>query len=154
MLIKIFHKLSFFILLAIIIGGLFNRKLALIAIICMITPLVLSFFIKKRFWCKYLCPRGSFFDNVVSKLSTNRKTPKILRTIVYRLIVLILFAFIFIKGYENVKDLNSLGILMYNLVFYTTFIAVILSIFFNHRTWCTFCPIGSITDFISYLKKR
>lgn len=35
----------------------------------------------------------------------------------------------------------------------TTFIGIILSFFYNNRTWCNFCPMGSIASLISYFKK-
>ena len=68
---------SYIILIAFIVIGLFDFRIGLIATICMIAPIIVSFF-RGRFWCGNLCPRGSFYDNLVSKFSNKKKVPKFL----------------------------------------------------------------------------
>jgi polyferredoxin len=45
----------------IVIGGLFTPRLGLLAGGLMLTSIVLSLW-KGRFWCGWVCPRGSFLD--------------------------------------------------------------------------------------------
>ena len=58
---------------SILILGMFDFRIGLIALICMIAPIVVAIF-KGRFWCGNLCPRGNFYDNVVSKFSNKKKS--------------------------------------------------------------------------------
>ncbi|HDZ76573.1 MAG TPA: 4Fe-4S binding protein [Candidatus Omnitrophica bacterium] len=58
----------------IVIGGLFNPMLGYLVLAMMIFLLTLSFF-KGRYWCWNLCPRGSFLDIVLSKISVNKALP-------------------------------------------------------------------------------
>jgi polyferredoxin len=67
---KIFNfwkKYSYLILPVFVIAGLFNSRVGMIAVICMAAPIVLSIF-RGRFWCGNLCPRGCFYDKIVSRL--------------------------------------------------------------------------------------
>ncbi|MBR1911604.1 MAG: 4Fe-4S binding protein [Treponema sp.] len=55
---------SFVILIAMVVASLFDFRLALVAILCMASPIVISIF-AGRFWCGNLCPRGNFFAKTV-----------------------------------------------------------------------------------------
>lgn len=67
-------KYSFFILFAFIILVLFDMRFALAAVICMAGPIIVSLW-KGRYWCGNLCPRGSMYDSLISKISRRKKYP-------------------------------------------------------------------------------
>ena len=58
------------------IFSLFDLRFALLAVICMITPIVFALLGKGRYWCGNYCPRGNFFNNVMKVLSP-MKTPQV-----------------------------------------------------------------------------
>jgi ferredoxin-type protein NapH len=152
-LLKLWKKYSYIALFAFIILSLFDLRFALAAIICMLGPIVVSIF-KGRFWCGNICPRGSFYDNVLSKFSNNKKVPKFLKSNFFRTLVVIVMMSVFAVGItKNWGNLYGIGMVFYRMIVVTTLIGIALSFFYNERTWCHFCPMGSIASFISRFRK-
>ena len=150
----IWKKYSYIILMIFIIIGLFDFRIGLIAILCMIGPIILSIF-RGRFWCGNICPRGSFYDNIVTKFSSKKKAPCILKSVYFRALITILMLTMFTLGMiKNWGNLYEMGFIFYRLIVVTTLIGIILSLFYNHRTWCNFCPMGSIAALISFFKNK
>lgn len=154
-LLKYWKKYGFILMLIFIFAGLFDIRIALGAIICMLGPIVLALFGKGRFWCGNICPRGSFYDNVISRYSKKRSIPKFLKSKIFRTLVIIFMFYMFGSGvYKNWGDIAGIGMVFYRMIVVTTIVGIVLSFFFNHRTWCNFCPMGSIAAGISYFKKN
>ena len=74
----------YWIIIAYIILGWFFPVIGLLALICMIGPVVTSIF-KGRWWCGHVCPRGNMYDRLLSKYSPHRPIPKFVRTFGFRL---------------------------------------------------------------------
>lgn len=55
---------------------------------------------------------------------------------------------------ENWGNPAGIGMVFYRIIVITTLIGVVLSLFYSNRTWCHFCPMGSIAAFISYFRKN
>lgn len=147
-------KYSYLILIFILIAGFFYKKIALLALLCMILPIITSFF-KGRYYCKHICPRGSLYDNKFSNLSKNKNIPKILKSKSFRIIVLIIIFLMFGINLKNsIGNIDSIALIFYKMVLITTLIGVALTFFFNHRTWCAFCPMGTISDFVDFTKRK
>lgn len=150
---EIWKKYSFLLLIAFIILGAFDLRIGIAAIICMVAPIIISIS-RGRFWCGNLCPRGNFYDRIVIKFSNKKKVPKLLKSIYFRASVVIFMFTIFGMGiYKNWGNSYGIGLVIYRIIVITTIVGVILSLFFNHRTWCNFCPMGSIAALISYFRK-
>jgi polyferredoxin len=146
-------KYSYVLLIAFIVLGLFDFRIGMVAIICMIAPIVLAIF-RGRFWCGNLCPRGNFYDNVVSKLSNKRSVPRFLKSIYFRtFIVFFMFTMFGLGIKQNLGNPVGIGIVFYRIIVLTTFVGIGLSFFYNHRTWCNFCPMGSLAALVSYFQK-
>jgi len=151
--IELWKKYSYVILLIFIVASLFDFRIAVAAIICMVAPIIVSLF-KGRFWCGNLCPRGSFYDNVVSKFSKKNQVPKFLKSVYFRIfVILFMFTMFGIGIKENWGNIEGIGMVFYRIIVITTLIGIVLSLFYNNRTWCNFCPMGSIAAFISYIKR-
>lgn len=151
---KLWKKYSYIILITFMILGFFDFRIGLIAILCMVGPIIISLF-KGRFWCGNICPRGSFYDNVVSKFSSKRKVPGFLKSSLFRAAVTITMLTMFTLGMiKNWGDLYAMGFIFYRLIVVTTLIGIALAMFYNHRTWCNFCPMGSIAALISFFKNK
>ncbi|GAA0079193.1 4Fe-4S binding protein [Clostridium sp. CTA-5] len=151
---KLWKKYSFIMLIAFILLGLIDLRFALLAVVCMIAPIIVSIF-KGRFWCGNLCPRGNFYDNIVSKFSNKRKVPKFLKSYYFRSIVVVVMMSMFGMGIkQNLGNLYGIGMVFYRMIVVTTIIGIVLSLVYNHRTWCHFCPMGTIASVISKFRKN
>ena len=149
----LWKKYSYILLFAFIILGMFDMRFAIAAIICMVGPIILSFW-KGRYWCGNLCPRGSFYDNLIFKFSKKRKVPKFLKSTFFRVFMVLFIISMFSYGVvTNWGNLYGIGMVFYRIIVITTIIGVILSLIYNHRTWCNFCPMGTIASFIAKLRK-
>lgn len=150
---ELWKKYSYFLLLIFIVVSLFDFRISIIAIICMIAPIVVSIF-RGRYWCGNLCPRGNFYDNIMSRFSKKKAVPKFLKSIYFRVLVLIFMFTMFGLGIKNNwGNLAGIGFVFYRIIVLTTILGMILSFFYSNRTWCYFCPMGSIAAFISYFRK-
>ncbi|MDF2512476.1 MAG: 4Fe-4S binding protein [Herbinix sp.] len=152
-LLNIWKNYSFIILIAFVFLSLLDLRFGIVAVVCMVAPIVVSIF-KGRFWCGNLCPRGSFYDHVVSKISNTKKVPKLLKSNLFRAFMLIFMMSMFAFGiYQNWGDLYGIGMVFYRIIIVTTVVGIVLSFFYNQRTWCHFCPMGTIASVISRLRR-
>lgn len=151
---KLWKKYSYLLLIIFLIIGLLDFRIGLVAITCMIAPIIVALF-KGRFWCGNLCPRGNFYDNLVSKFSNKKKVPPFLKSVYFRILVTAVMLTVFTTGMvKNWGNLYAMGFVVYRLITVTTIIGLVLSLFYNERTWCNFCPMGSIAALVSKLRNN
>ncbi|KAB3524826.1 4Fe-4S binding protein [Alkaliphilus serpentinus] len=144
------RKYGWFFTVLVAIGGLWEPKLGLLVLFIM-AGLTITAFFTGRYWCGNFCPHGSLFDVLLTPLSTNRKIPKILKS---KIMIIGFFGFFMWNFSRKVfKVLGIWGSLQFwdrlGFVFVTTYLMVLitgglLAIFVNSRTWCQFCPMGTI----------
>ena len=152
-LLNLWKNYSFIVFFAFVVLSLFDFRIAIAAVICMVAPIVVSLF-KGRFWCGNLCPRGSFYDRIVSKFSNDKKVPRFLKNNVFRGFMVVFMLSMFGIGiYKSWGNLYGIGMVFYRIIVVTTIVGIVLSLFYNHRTWCHFCPMGTIASVISRLRK-
>jgi ferredoxin-type protein NapH len=125
----------------------------ILALVCMLAPVITAFFLGRK-WCGNFCPRGNFSDKILSKISFKKNFPKFIKTNLFRGFVLFVILYVFVYQLMYVKNFDDLGIIFIRMVFVTTVLAVILGIFFKPRIWCVFCPMGTISTFVSSISKR
>lgn len=139
---KKYSYLIMFIFLPIV--AIVDTRLGLIAIVCILAPIITSFF-NGRYWCGNLCPRGSLFTNLGKSFSNHKKTPNILQSNYFRVfILLITFGYFGHAIYVTGFDWFQLGLVFCKFIVYTTLLAFVLASFYNEKTWCTFCPAGTL----------
>ncbi|GAB6098245.1 4Fe-4S binding protein [Halanaerocella petrolearia] len=125
------------------------------ALICMLAPVIVATWKDGRVWCGALCPRGSFNDNLLAKISRSAKIPKLFKTGYFRISFFIFLVYNFVVGIINAQgDLVKIGFVFYKIIFITTVITVLLGIIFHERTWCSFCPMGSLSALVIKLKRN
>jgi polyferredoxin len=108
-----------------------------------------------RKWCDWYCPRGSFYDSLISVMSPKKKIPDFLKNMIFRMGVLSFF--MLIMTYNLVKrwpDPYKIGMLFVTLLTITTALGIILAFLFHPRSWCSFCPIGSVTNLLGRRKTQ
>lgn len=129
--------------------GIFYPIIGLLALICMIAPV--SFAIRRgRWWCGNACPRGNLYDRVLSRYSPHRPIPAFVRTRGFRtFMVLLIFTVFGGQMYHAWGDWNAAGRVFWNIIFITTVVGVILSFIYAPRTWCSFCPMGTLSSWVT-----
>lgn len=150
-----FKKYGYIIFLVFLIASLFDMRFALIAIICMVAPIIISLFGKGRYWCGNFCPRGSFFDNILSYVSPKIKVPRFFRSIFLRAFMILFIIYMFANGVsKNWGNLFGIGLVFYRIIVGTSIVGIVLGLFISHRTWCNFCPMGSIASLIAKIRGK
>ena len=102
-----------------------------------------------RYVCGNLCPRGAFYDRVLSKISPKRKIPLFLKSMGFRVGIIFLFCVVFsVKISQDPFNWRHWGHVFWFMCTVTTIIGIILGIFIHHRAWCSFCPSGTLENLI------
>ncbi|GAA0086456.1 4Fe-4S binding protein [Clostridium sp. CTA-7] len=152
---NLYKKYSYLIFLFFVIESLFDMRLAIVAIICMLAPIILALAGKGRYWCGNYCPRGNFYDNVLSKITPKKKVPKFFKSTGFRIFMIFFIMANFGLGlYKNWGNLYGIGFVFYRIIVITTIVGIVLGLFTNSRVWCNFCPMGSLSYFIAKFKGR
>jgi ferredoxin-type protein NapH len=126
------------------VGGLWYPKLGYFLLIVFATLMLVSPF-KGRWFCGNLCPRGSFNDFWLGKVSFKKKIPGFLSNIWLRALVFILMMSFMIYRLMGTKGItDKIGMVFVVMCLATTLIAVLFGIIINPRAWCTFCPMGTL----------
>lgn len=149
-----FKKYLFLVLFVFLAVGLVYPAIGVIALICMMAPVAVSFY-KGRFWCGNFCPRGSFFDNVLSKVSPQKTIPPFFRSIGLRIFMLLFLMTVFsVQIYAAWGNMSAIvGMVFIRLILVTTLVGIVLGILYHQRTWCSFCPMGTLSAWVSSLKR-
>jgi len=135
--------------------GWFYPTIGLIALICMLAPVVYGFWKGGRIWCGFFCPRGNFLGNIIGAMSRKGKMPKILGSKYFR------YGFmVFLLGYFTIGVINAqgdprlTGYVFYRTILITTLIGIGLGISYQPRTWCQICPMGTLSSLAAKSKKN
>lgn len=100
-----------------------------------------------RYVCGNLCPRGSFFDRIMTKIAAKRKIPTVLRALPFRWSVMILFmGFMVWRIAAAPASVEHWGYVFWSMCAMTTALGVILALVYHPRTWCAICPVGTLSN--------
>ncbi|WP_440953652.1 4Fe-4S binding protein [Methanococcoides sp. FTZ1] len=133
------------------LGGLWYPVLGYFMVVVMGTLFITSIF-RGRWFCGNLCPRGSYFDYGIIKISKKRKIPKILSSMWLRIpvftamITFMMYRISVTFAAQNTFEL--IGTIFVSVCLMTTIIGTILGARFNTRSWCNFCPMGTMQRII------
>jgi ferredoxin-type protein NapH len=148
---KIWRTLAAFLLPLYLVVAWFSPLIGWAALGCMLAPPLLAIF-KGRWWCGNACPRGSFYDLFIAPLTKGRHIPQWAHTTGFRIFtlatVMSLFAAQMFFAWGNWA---AMGHVFWRMILFTTLIGLTLALFYNHRSWCSFCPMGSMS---AWLGKR
>lgn len=144
------RKYGWLFTLLVAIGGLWYPKLGLLVIPIMITMVIMSFF-KGRYWCGNYCPHSSLFDSLLYPISKNHNFPKFFKSKIFGIAVFIGFCYMLTSKFIKVSStfgtasfLDKLGFIFVSSYLMVTIVGGALSIFISSRTWCNFCPMGTL----------
>ena len=130
----------------ILIGGWFFPAFSLLVLAMIIFFLPLSYY-KQRYWCWYLCPRGSFLNIVLPPISLKRNLPKLFSRDWFRWgIFYLLIGFLIFNLLKAGISPVLIGAAFWLMCMLTTGIAIILGLIFKPRSWCVACPMGTLQE--------
>lgn len=154
------RKHGWFFTVLVALGGLWEPKLGLLVILIMLGLTITSFF-AGRYWCGNFCPHGSLFDRIAMPISLNKRIPEFLKSKYMVIGFFIFFMFNFsrkiidvLKLWGSYDFLDKLGF-----VFVATYLMVLITgglfaVIINPRTWCQFCPMGTMQKLVHKLGKN
>jgi ferredoxin-type protein NapH len=103
--------------------------------------------IRGRYVCGNLCPRGSFFDRLISIISLRRNIPSGFRAMPLRWIIFgLLMGFMVFRIAQNPSSWQHWGRVFWSMCVITTWIGIVLGILFHPRCWCALCPMGTMQN--------
>ncbi|MBU4320990.1 MAG: 4Fe-4S binding protein [Thermodesulfovibrionales bacterium] len=136
------------IFLVILIGGWFNPLFGYFIPLCMVLGISIGLSMGRK-WCDWYCPRGSFYDAMMAPVSPKKKIPPFFKGLPLRIGMLsFLMIMMTVQIIMRWPDPYKIGGFFVILLTVTTAVGVILSFIFQHRTWCYFCPIGSMANWV------
>ena len=98
-----------------------------------------------RYVCGNICPRGAFLDKIIFPISFNKKIPKVLTNVRFRwTLFVLLMGLMTYRIFLNPTSISHWGSVFVLMCFVTTIIAVVFGIILRARTWCAFCPMGTM----------
>ncbi len=146
---KLIHQWSWVLLVLFLGGGFFYPLLGIMAVVCMLAPSIVAIF-RGRLWCGYFCPRGSFNDSILAKLTRKHKLPAFIKSSKFKAGFLIFlmgtFAFQIWSVWGNFA---AIGLIFWRMVFLTTLVTIFLGIFYTPRVWCMICPMGTLASYVA-----
>ena len=142
------------------IGGLWEPKLGLMVFLIMGGLTITSFF-KGRYWCGNFCPHGSLFDKIIMPVSLNKKIPEFIKSKTFITLFFTFFMFNLGRKMFNVIQywgsydfLDKAGALFVNTYLVVLIVGGLTALLVNSRTWCQFCPMGTIQKISHYVGKK
>lgn len=146
---RFFHKWAWLILISYCIIGLISPTIGIIALACMLAPVLIAF-VRGRMWCGNFCPRGSFYDNLLAKISWKKEIPQVFKSLWLKILFLILVMGAFVIQLVFAwGSIPAVGMIFVRMILITTAIAVILGVVFNQRAWCLICPMGTMAHLVT-----
>jgi len=144
------RKYIWILTIIIAIGGQFVPVLGLLVPFIMAALIIMSLF-KGKYWCGNFCPHGSFFDNLLQPISRHVKIPGILRSPIVIVAAFLFFIYSFSTRFFHVYGMmgtaefyERLGFIFANTYLVVLLIGGVLAVIINSRSWCQFCPMGTI----------
>lgn len=140
--------------LALMIVGWWYPLVAFVGVVAMLAGAIGIGVFTGRYWCNWLCPRGSFFDSMLRLVSRGRTAPDWFHHPLFRLGWIVWFTIMVVRGVLPVwGDLAAMSQPFARLMVVSTAIAVVLGVVYHERAWCLFCPMGTMGNAANRLAK-
>ncbi len=155
------RKIAWLFVPVIAIGGIFYPQLGFAVVAIMVTILLLGF-LNGLYWCGNICPHGSLFDFILTRFSRNKKIPGFFRSPVLKWGFFLFFMAMVTFQLSNAWGLVGeagfaarLGTIFANqYLIWPSIVGVSLALVVSPRTWCSFCPMGTMQQLANSLGKK
>ena len=116
--------------------------------LCMVAGVGVAVF-RGRYWCDWLCPRGSSWDLLLSRVSLKREIPSFFRDTRFRIFIMAALMTVLLTQLPRLwPSVNGMGRVFVTMLTITTTVGIILGILTHHRNWCTYCPVGTLGNWL------
>lgn len=106
---------------------------------------ILPAFLWGRRWCDWWCPRGSFLGQLLAPVSRGKAIPVFFRRLPFRLFMMGVMMTVFsVRIIQLWPDPVKIGGFFVLFLTVTTIAGAVFGIAFKPRTWCSFCPVGTM----------
>ncbi len=96
-----------------------------------------------RYHCKNHCPRGSFFSNVLSRISLGNTMPRFMATKNFRHALLAFMAVMFVIGMNHTGgDPRKIAFVMFRFMGVSFIFGILLGLIFKPKSFCAVCPMS------------
>ncbi|MCM2356738.1 MAG: 4Fe-4S binding protein [Geobacteraceae bacterium] len=111
-----------------------------------------------RYWCNWMCPRGSFLEYFLTRFSLRKTFPPLFKRGYFLAFVVVVFMFMmglnFFNLYQAHPAVSALGITLTRLLVVSTIVAMVLGIAYEPRAWCVFCPGATFAKLAAAFKSK
>lgn len=105
--------------------------------------------LRGRYVCGNICPRGSFYDTLFRLVGGNRPVPELFRRMPFRWgAMAVLMTLMGLQIAQNPSDPMHWGRVFWLVCTVTTLVGIGLGMVYRPRTWCAFCPVGTMANAI------
>ena len=161
--------------------GFFNIMFAWLGLICFLVPLAISIATGSKLYCNRYCGRGQLFSILGKKLhlSPNREIPGWMKSKAFLLVMfcqMLFNTYLVFRGTSGLKQAvtvlwtfrlpwqhayHGTGLPLWTAQFAFGFYSVMLTstilglatmVLFRPRSWCVYCPMGTMTQMICKAK--
>ena len=141
--------LSFFTL------SIVNIWFGLLGFLCMASPFYHALRGRGgRYHCKHHCPRGSFFSNLLSRISLGNTMPRFMATKGFRNGLLAFMIIMFTLGMSHTGgDPRKIAFVMFRFMGASFIVGILLGFFYKGKSWCAVCPMSHGATMIDNLIK-
>lgn len=111
-----------------------------------------------RYWCNWLCPRGSFLEYFLTRLSRWKTFPPLFKRGYF--LAAVVAVFMFMMGlnlfllYGEHDLVSAMGMTLTRLLVVSTVVALLLGVLYEPRAWCVFCPGGTFAKLAAGFRPR
>ena len=110
---------------------------------------------KGRYWCGHFCPRGSLYDKLIGRFSPHKSIPSFVRSKGFRIFMLcFIFGMFGVQLYMNGWTMAGVGRTFWNIILVTTVVGIVFGFIYAPRTWCSFCPMGTLSAWVAPLNPK
>lgn len=144
-----FKEFRWVIIITFFVLSIFNVWFGLLGFICMGLPIFQALRGKGKIHCRSHCPRGSFFSEIISKISLRKSLPKFMLSNGFRNGVLVLMGIMLtISMIHSGGDPKKIAFSVFRLMGMSFLVGIIMGIFYKPKSWCAICPMGHGTNLI------
>jgi ferredoxin-type protein NapH len=142
------QRWTWWVLPVIVIAGWWYPVLGYFIPLCMVAGIGVALF-RGRAWCDWVCPRGSFWDRVLSRASRNGKIPLFFRAPWFRIAVMaVLMSVLATQLPRFWPNIDGMGKVFVTMLTLTTTVGIVLGILTHPRNWCAYCPVGTLGNWL------
>ena len=135
--------------------SIINVWFGLLGILCMTAPLYHAIRGRGRHHCRYHCPRGSFMNNIIRRISLGYSMPRFMATKTFRHILLGTMVIMLSLGlWHSGGDAKKIAFILFRFMGISFIFGSLLGIIFKSKSWCAVCPMGHAAVLITDIRKK